>query len=915
MLLLLPRTGAAQDAAWTDALAESRWDDALAAAAPALARRELGAALATAEARRWRGQVEVAEALLREALTWRDDPAVRAALGEILLELGRPEEAIAVLDPAVESDAPSLEARYWRAVAFARTGRPSRARLEWQDFIRAYNRGDARAASDLMLVGMATRGLALYSDANDAFDQALAAEPTNAEVRWRWAELFLEKYRPDEAVALLDEALERAPAHPMLLTLRARAELDMTYDVARAGELLERALAVSPDFPEALELLAELAIDDQDWDRAGALLDRVSARAPGRLTTLELRGAVAWLADDAAQWRAIEDEVLRIAPTHARLYWFVGEQGVRNFRYVEAMELFEQALDVDAEFWPAYVSLGIGWSRMGDDDRARAFLDRAHRADPFDQRAYNMAELFDHVMPEYVTVADEHVEGLSYRFHQREAAVLRRYIPDVAVGAFRAYVQRYGLTPAMPLSIEVLRDQATFGIRSVGLPWASQHGICFGHLVTARSPADGNFNWRMVIEHEISHVFSLTASRYRVPRWFTEGLAEYDTILTDDEWRREEDIAIATTLAHDEYIGVLELNDAFIDPDMGRILAAYYQASLLVEYLGREWGYDTLVTMLELWGASHTTPEVIEQALGIEVAELDRRFEAHLRTQMAPLLAAWLPDLGGDGLEAAREAATERPNDAAAQARLAAALVDAGLAAEAMEQAARALALDPAEPLAHYVLGMFDMASNDISGAAEHFAQVVNGGRENPELRAVLAADALTRGDLDAAETHTAAIEAVFDRSIDAARLRAEIAERRGASEARRAALARWAQLDQHDPTPALELAELLLARGDSGEAFAFAERAVEIAPFAPRVHAVLGRAAVEERRWDVARRELELELEAGPANRVATLEGLERTYRALGDTEALARVARELEGLRATPAPAEPTERRRRRR
>jgi hypothetical protein len=51
-------------------------------------------------------------------------------------------------------------------------------------------------------------------------------------------------------------------------------------------------------------------------------------------------------------------------------------------------------------------------------------------------------------------------------------------------------------------------------------------GVTFGDVVAMDSPSGrtpGEFNWGATLWHEMSHVFILSATNYRVPRWFTEG--------------------------------------------------------------------------------------------------------------------------------------------------------------------------------------------------------------------------------------------------------------------------------------------------------------------------------------------------------------------------------------------------------
>ncbi|HBQ12735.1 MAG TPA: hypothetical protein DEF51_16880, partial [Myxococcales bacterium] len=101
--------------------------------------------------------------------------------------------------------------------------------------------------------------------------------------------------------------------------------------------------------------------------------------------------------------------------------------------------------------------------------------------------------------------------------------------------------RRYGFTPTTPVHVEMFSDNQHFSVRTSGLPNMGVQGVCFGQVVTALSPRAGPFNWAQITTHELAHVFHIQLSRNRVPRWFTEGLAEYETIIARPEWQREQD--------------------------------------------------------------------------------------------------------------------------------------------------------------------------------------------------------------------------------------------------------------------------------------------------------------------------------------------------------------------------------------
>ena len=62
----------------------------------------------------------------------------------------------------------------------------------------------------------------------------------------------------------------------------------------------------------------------------------------------------------------------------------------------------------------------------------------------------------------------------------------------------------------------------------------------------------------MVLAHELAHVFSLQLSRSRVPRWFTEGLAELETARLRPDWRRQADVELAAALDGGQLPGLLD---------------------------------------------------------------------------------------------------------------------------------------------------------------------------------------------------------------------------------------------------------------------------------------------------------------------------------------------------------------------
>ncbi|MEZ4300927.1 MAG: hypothetical protein R3B70_38690 [Polyangiaceae bacterium] len=184
--------------------------------------------------------------------------------------------------------------------------------------------------------------------------------------------------------------------------------------------------------------------------------------------------------------------------------------------------------------------------------------------------------------------------------------------------AWKSTVSRYGFTPKTPVQIELYSDTQDFSVRTSGLPNVGIQGVCFGQTLAAMSPAAAPFNWGNVLWHELGHVFAIQMSKNHVPRWFTEGLSEYETIVRRPEWQREEDPALFTALQQGRIPAVDGFNRAFTHVDSAEdITMAYFAASQIIVFMAEKYGLPKVVSMMPKWAAGKRTPQVVQEALGI----------------------------------------------------------------------------------------------------------------------------------------------------------------------------------------------------------------------------------------------------------------------------------------------------------
>jgi len=751
-------------------------------------------AVIEARALRQAGKLRDAESRLRAAVV---DPAAREArvlLGEVLLELGRRAEAEVPLRQVIDD----------------------------------YNE-ERIAATDgrsLALVGRAAHLLRSPRDANDAFGEAEASGATDAMLLLFRAELFLEKYDPGHAEEVLSEILERAPHEPQALVMMAEVKLAQMLDFVEAERLSKAALAVNPRLARAHFVLAGVALRDLELAAAKDQVKKGLEARPGDLDLLSLRAAIHFVASDRAAFEADRKAVLGANPERSRFYAIVGEFADWEHRYDEIVELMREAVALDPDDAAALAVLGINLIRALRDDDGVSALGRAFALDPYNARVFNTLELFERVIPkEYVTVAGTR---FTLRYHQRDRALLERYVPALLERAFTTFVGHYGFTPKLPIGVEIYADREHFAIRTSGLPETAIQGVCFGHTLASMSPQKEKFNLGMTLWHELSHVFHIQLSKNRVPRWFTEGLAEYETMLARPEWSREQGPDLYELRRAGRVPSIEGMNRAFTRAEqLSDVATAYYASSKLVAMMGERHGMKRMAAMLKLWAEGKETKQVFEGALGILPGVEDARFGELMNKELARYGAQFMPRSRVGTVDAARAASTAEPKNAARRAALSLALFRTGHNEEASRELARALALDEKNADARFLSARLALASNKPAEATTWLRRMLGDGQNGYAVQLLLAEAAEATGD---AATRLAALtEAERLDPTQTEPLLALLALSEAKSDADRslALLRKIVALSEHDASAYRELLTRLVARGAFAEAVSVGEAAI----------------------------------------------------------------------------------------
>ena len=458
-----------------------------------------------------------------------------------------------------------------------------------------------------------------YQDANAMFRELVAREPRNPVIRVRWGRMFLEHWQADEADRLFTEALELNPADAGALLGKALVAAEIY--AGSAAEFAERALRSDPKLVEAQELLARLALEDDNKAKAEAeakralALDSNSVQAKAILATLD------WLEDKKeSPWD----------PHAAKGYDTAGHFFMLNRRYEGSVAFYRKAIALDPQLDSARSQLGVNLMRLGRDEEAFEQFKTCWDNGFQDSATKNSLTLMDSEK-NFVTFRTDRT---ILKLNKKEADLLRPYFEAEMRRAIAVYEKKYRWKLTQPVRVEVYPDHEDFAVRTLGMPGLGALGVTFGNVIAMDSPsgrAPGSFHWASVMWHEMSHVFTLSMTNSHVPRWFTEGIAVQEETAASPEWGDRLGPDEIAAIKNHRLLPVAELDRGFVHPvTPQQVVVSYFEAGRICDYITQKWGWDTVLAMLRDFGASDDTATVIRKELKMEPADFDRQFIAAL---------------------------------------------------------------------------------------------------------------------------------------------------------------------------------------------------------------------------------------------------------------------------------------------
>jgi len=752
-----------------------------------------------------------------------DWPLLRA---EALMASGKYSEAREVISTALERFRYSMRLRLAGYEVFRANGDAEGANALKQEMNRLGGQREwaYREPADRVALGK----VAILVDLDPKrvielfFDPVKKSNPEFPDTYLASGELALLKNDFALAGKIFAAAAKKFPEHPAAHFGLARAFAPSDSEATESH--LERTLELNPNHAGARLLRADNAIDSEEYAAADKLIGEVLAIDGRNPEAHGYRAVLAHLRGDAKGEADARAAALKPWPKNPAVPHLIGRKLSQHYRFAEGAELQRQALKFEATFAPAKIQLAQDLLRLGRDEEGWQLADEVQKADPYDVVAFNLVELRDKIA-NFKMLKSEHFD---VRMEPREAEL---YGPDVLVLLERAHAtltKKYGIPLRERTVVEIFPDQKDFAIRTFGLPGGAGYlGVCFGRVITANSPASrpgSPQNWQAVLWHEFTHVITLTLTKNKMPRWLSEGISVYEERQQRGNWGEHMTPRYRAMILGSDLAPVSKLSASFMQPKTpAHLQFAYYESSLVVEWLIQRWGVEKMRALL----ADLAKGTAINAALAARFApieKLDAEFAEHARSlangtgpkldwtkpepsQIAsePKLKEWIaknPDNFTALMEQAKQLLTERQWEAA------------------KVPLTKLIALYPEQHDAEGAYALLARAHRELGEAAEEEAmlnKVAELCSDAPDAYARLMEIAAARKDWPVVLTHAERFLGVNPMSATPYRAIAEAREATGGKAAAISAYRTVLALEPPDPPEIhFRLARLLHSTGDA---------------------------------------------------------------------------------------------------
>ena len=459
------------------------------------------------------------------------------------------------------------------------------------------------------------------------YDRVRDADPTFMDAYIATAELALQKGDFKVAADTLQAAQRNDPTDARIAYLLARAW--ESSDGEKSTAALNLALSENPNHVPSLLFQAESMIDREFYDGAEEVIDRVLEINAHDQQAWALLAVLAHLRGKYEIEKLMRASALSTWANNPRVDHLIGMKLSQKYRFAQGAEYQRRALEFDPKFIPARFQLAQDLLRLGHDDVGWQLAEAVAQEDRYNVVAHNLSTLSRRVRDFTLLKRDD----IQVRMEAHEANVYGEAVLDLLAEAKSVLCEKYDVVPHAPIVVEIFPQQKDFAIRTFGLPGGAGFlGVCFGRVITANSPASQGehpANWKSVLWHEFCHVVTLEKTKNRMPRWLSEGISVYEERQRDPSWGESMTPTYREFLLADDLTPVSKLSGAFLSPPSPiQLQFAYYQSSLVVEFLIETHGLDALKQILVDLGDGLSINDALAKNVG-SLEKLDVQFARH----------------------------------------------------------------------------------------------------------------------------------------------------------------------------------------------------------------------------------------------------------------------------------------------
>ena len=496
------------------------------------------------------------------------------------------------------------------------------------------------------------------------YDRVLDVDPRQIEAYLATAELALAKGDFKVAADTLQNALRFDETDPRIHYMLARAW--EPSDSEKATAAIDKAISINPNHAPSLIFQADAAIDREQYSAAELLIRKVLQVNPRHQEAFALMAVLAHIRGKYDIESKMRDTALSSWGDNPRVDHLIGLKLSQKYRFDEGRKYQQRALEMDPNYAPASFQLAQDLLRLGNDEVGWKLAKDVADEDPYNVVAHNLMTLYDRMKDFSILEA----EGIQVKMESKEAQIYGQQVIDLLREAKDVLCEKYQIEPRAPIVVEIFPQQKDFAIRTFGLPGGDGYlGVCFGRVITANSPAsqgENPSNWKSVLWHEFCHVVTLEKTRNRMPRWLSEGISVYEERQRDASWGEAMTPLYREMMLGDSLTPVSQLSAAFLTPPTPiHLQFAYYESSLVIEFLVERFGIESLVTLLEDLGNGLPVDDALVRNFG-PLERLDSEFAEYARSiaESFGADANWARDLerGPATLEQLDADLTEDPN-------------------------------------------------------------------------------------------------------------------------------------------------------------------------------------------------------------------------------------------------------------